>query len=100
MFISGGENVYPAEVEGVITGIPGVVDAAVIGMPDPKWGESGLAVVVADGETSLDQDKVVAACLDHLAKYKVPKKVIFSDMLPRTTSGKVMKNRLRDLYIR
>lgn len=99
MYISGGENVYPAEVEQVLFGLAEVADAAVIGVPDERWGESGLAILVLRPEAALDPDTVLAHCRTQLAKYKVPKSVIFTDVLPRNVAGKVLKRELRDRYI-
>ncbi|MDX2160820.1 MAG: long-chain fatty acid--CoA ligase [bacterium] len=99
MYISGGENVYPAEVEQVIFQIDGVADAAVIGIPDSKWGETGLAVIVVKPGIVLTQDDVIAHCMNHLAKFKVPRSVAFIDVLPRNAAGKVLKRELRALFI-
>jgi fatty-acyl-CoA synthase len=97
MYISGGENVYPAEVENVLVSLPGVRDAAVLGVPDERWGESGVAVVVAAPGAEIDADAVVAALRERLAAYTVPKRVVVADELPRTASGKVRKHLLRDV---
>jgi fatty-acyl-CoA synthase len=98
MFISGGENVYPAEVENAIFDLPQVAETAVIGIKDPRWGEVGLAVVVV----KTDQDLVDAQIFDflkaRLAKYKIPKRIVFIDQLPRNAAGKVLKNELRERY--
>ncbi|KAE8764254.1 acyl-CoA synthetase [Georgenia thermotolerans] len=95
MFISGGENVYPAEVENALLDIPGVAEAAVIGVAHPKWGEVGHAyVVLAEGAT-LTPDDVVAALDGRLARYKIPKDVVFVDQLPRTATGKLQKHLIR-----
>jgi fatty-acyl-CoA synthase len=99
MYISGGENVYPAEVEQVLFALPEVADAAVIGVPDERWGECGLAVLVLRPGTSLDPEAVLAHCRTQLAKYKVPKSVVFIDALPRNVAGKVLKRELRARYI-
>ncbi len=93
MFISGGENVYPAEVEAALRDHPGVVDVAVIGMPDPVWGEVGKALVVA--EPGLTADELRNFARAHLGKYKIPKVVVFVDGLPRNPTGKVDKQALR-----
>jgi fatty-acyl-CoA synthase len=95
MFISGGENVYPAEVENVLFQLPGVAEAAVIGTADARWGEVGVAVVVVRDGAALDTDTVIAHCKSRLAGYKVPRHVRFIDALPRTPSGKVEKHKLR-----
>ncbi len=98
MFISGGENVYPAELERLLHGHPDISEAAVIGVPDPKWGEVGRAIVVARPGTSLT-DRDVLAYLDvRVARYKIPKSVVFVSELPRNPSGKVLKPALRDRY--
>lgn len=97
MFISGGENVYPVEVENVICAVPGVSAAAVVGVPDPTWGEVGRAFVIAkDGDTAMSE-AIIAHCQTRLAKFKIPKSIVFVDDLPRTASGKVLKRDLRAL---
>ncbi len=100
MYISGGENVYPAEVEQVIYQLDAVAEAAVIGVPDPKWGESGLAVIVVKPGQTLAPEAVIEHCQRSLAKFKVPKGVVFIDMLPRNAAGKVLKRELRAQFIR
>jgi len=97
MIISGGENVYPAEIENVILSLDGVNEVAVIGVPSEKWGESPLAVVVR-GDESLTADAVLAHCDGKLAKFKQPKAVEFTDVIPRNPTGKVLKRILRDTY--
>ena len=94
MYISGGENVYPAEVEQVLFHHPNVLDVAVIGVPDERWGEVGMAVVVPREADSLDEDDLIAFCADKLAKYKIPKLVTAIDELPRNAAGKVLKREL------
>jgi fatty-acyl-CoA synthase len=96
MFISGGENVYPAEVENAIYQIPQIAEAAVIGVKDPKWGEVGRAVVVLKKGQRVTADEIIDHLKDSLAKYKIPKSVIFIDQLPRNAAGKVLKNILRE----
>ena len=98
MFISGGENVYPAEVENAIFALEQVAEAAVIGLPDPKWGEVGCAVVALKEGRTLVQEEVVAHLKTCLAKYKIPKKVVFTPALPRNAAGKVLKRYLRKQY--
>ncbi len=95
MYISGGENVYPAEVEQVIFQIEGVADAAVIGVTDERWGESGLAYVVLKPGSSMSEDAIIGYCRTNLAKFKVPKGVRFIDALPRNAAGKVLKRELK-----
>ena len=98
MIVSGGENVYPAEVENAILGCPGVADAAVIGVPDEKWGEAVKAIVVAKpGETPSPAD-IIAWARERIAGYKAPKSVDFIDALPRNPSGKVLRRELRKPY--
>ena len=98
MFISGGENVYPAEVEQVLFHHPNVLDVAVIGVSDGRWGEVGLAVVVPRDEDTFDPDDVLSFCDGKLAKYKIPKHVVTTDGLPRNAAGKVLKRRLSSTY--
>ncbi|ROP36039.1 acyl-CoA synthetase [Saccharothrix texasensis] len=97
MFISGGENVYPAEVENALVAHPDVVEAAVIGVPDPRWGEVGRAFVRCAGGGGPSREELRAFLLTRLAKYKVPVHVDLVDRLPRTGSGKVRKAALRQL---
>ena len=97
MIISGGENIYPAEVEDVLLSHPHVVDVAVIGMPSARWGESPLAVVVA-GDAELDEKSVLAHCEGRLARYKQPRRVVFIDTIPRNPSGKALKRMLREQF--
>ncbi|GAA4752817.1 long-chain fatty acid--CoA ligase [Nocardioides endophyticus] len=96
MYKSGGENVFAAEVERVIAAHPDVQDAAVVGMPDEKWGEVGYAVVVAEEGRTIDESVVIAHVAERLAKYKVPIRVIVVDDFPRNVTGKIQKNVLRD----
>ena len=95
MFISGGENVYPAEVENAIYGLPQIAEAAVIGFSDEKWGEVGRAVVVIKEGRRVTADEIIDHLKGSLAKYKIPKSVVFIDQLPRNAAGKVLKNILR-----
>jgi fatty-acyl-CoA synthase len=96
MFISGGENVYPAEVEDAIYQMPQISEVAVIGIKDKKWGEVGRAVVVLKEGEDLSQEQVIDHLKGRLAKYKIPKAVVFTDALPRNAAGKVLKNVLRE----
>lgn len=95
MYISGGENVYPAEVENVLYGFDQVAEAAVIGVPDAQWGETGCAVIVLKDGASLDLGEIHQACSQSLAKFKWPRHVTFMDALPRNATGKVLKFELR-----
>lgn len=95
MIISGGENVYPAEIENVILTHPEVAEVAVIGQPSAKWGESPFAVVVRKSETVSEAD-ILAHCDGKLARFKLPKGATFIDLLPRNPNGKVLKRLLRE----
>lgn len=97
MVITGGLNVYPKEVESFIDDLPGISESAVIGVPHPDFGEGVVAVVVLDDATVSDES-VIDACKRELADFKVPKRVLFVDELPRNTMSKVQKNRLRETY--
>ncbi len=98
LIISGGYNVYPKEVETEIDALPGVVESAVFGLPHKDFGEGVTAAVVLEKGASLDEAAVLAAVSSRLARFKLPKKVIFLDDLPRNTMGKVQKNLLRQTY--
>jgi long-chain acyl-CoA synthetase len=98
MIVSGGENIYPAEVENVLLSHPTVVDAAVIGVPDPKWGETVKAVVVLAPGTEANEEDLIAHCRANLAHYKCPTSVDSTDDLPRNPSGKILKRELRAPY--
>ena len=98
MFISGGENVYPAEVENAIFELPCVAEAAVIGVKDEKWGEVGRAVVALKAGATLTEAEILDFLKGRLAKYKIPRSVVFVDQLPRNAAGKVLKNVLREKY--
>ena len=99
MYISGGENVYPAEVENVLYQLPEVAEAAIIGVPNPKWGEVGLAVLVLKEGQTLERKTVVEYCVERLAKFKVPNDIAIIDELPRNATGKVLKRELRDQFV-
>jgi fatty-acyl-CoA synthase len=95
MYISGGENVYPAEVESVLYEMPAVAEAAVIGIADGRWGETGLAIVALKAGQSCDEAAILAHCRKNLARFKCPSQVRFTDALPRNATGKVHKPTLR-----
>jgi fatty-acyl-CoA synthase len=99
MYISGGENVYPAEVEAVLAAHPDIQEVTVLGVPDAKWGEVGMAVVVPRQPGTLTAEDVLAYCQGRLARYKIPKHVVFSGALPRNAMGKVMKAQLYAEYV-
>ena len=96
MYICGGFNVYPAEVEQVLARLDGVADSAVVGVPDERLGEVGRAYIVSLAGQALSQDAVMDFCRQRLANYKVPRQVMFRDALPRNPSGKVLKRLLRN----
>lgn len=95
MFISGGENVYPAEVERALYEHPGVAQCAVIGVPDERWGEVGKAFIVRAAGAVLEADELIEHCRDRLARYKVPRHIAFVDQLPMSPAGKILKRELR-----
>ena len=99
MLISGGENIFPAEVENMLLGHPAVADAAVIGLPSPKWGEVPLAVVVAKKGAALDVAELLAWCKGKLASFKLPKAAVLVAEIPRNPSGKILKRVLREQYL-
>ncbi|OMC12283.1 MULTISPECIES: long-chain-fatty-acid--CoA ligase FadD2 [unclassified Mycobacterium] len=99
MIVSGGENVFPAEVEDLISGHPDVVEATAIGVEDKEWGHRLRAFVVKKEDADLDEDTVKHYVRDHLARYKVPREVVFLDELPRNPTGKVLKRELREMEI-
>ena len=99
MIITGGENVYSLEVENVIGQMAGVKQVAVIGVPDPFWGETVHAVVIADDGAALDPDAVIDFCKDRIARYKSPRSVEFRDALPVTGAGKISKKQLREEFV-
>lgn len=98
MFISGGENVYPVEIEAVLYKHPAVHMCAVVGMPDEKWGEVGKACVVLKPGMQATEEELIAHMTSHLAKYKVPKSVAFLDALPMSGMGKILKRELREKF--
>ncbi len=98
MIISGGENVYPAEVESALYGHSDIADIAVIGVPDPKWGEAVKAVVVRKPGSTLTASDIIAYAKQHIAGFKCPKSVDFIDALPRNPSGKILRRELRAPY--
>ena len=98
MIISGGENVYPAEVEAALYEHPAIADAAVIGVPDAKWGEAVKAVVVLKPGVATEAGEILAWAKTRIASYKVPKSIDFADSLPRNASGKLLRKDLREPF--
>jgi acyl-CoA synthetase (AMP-forming)/AMP-acid ligase II len=98
MIISGGENVYPAEVENRLMAHPEIADCAVIGVPDERWGETPKALVVRAPDAALTEADAIAWARAGLAHYKCPTSVEWRDELPRNPSGKLLKNHLREPY--
>jgi fatty-acyl-CoA synthase len=99
MYISGGENVYPAEIENVLYQLPQIAEAAIIGIPDERWGETGKAFLALKPGEELKEKDVISHCLKNLAKFKVPQSVEFIDVLPRNATGKVLKRTLREDFL-
>jgi long-chain acyl-CoA synthetase len=98
MVISGGVNIYPAEIEGALVGMPEIADCAVFGIPDDEMGEALCACVQLAFEADADEETIRSHLREHLAHYKVPKKIVFMDQLPREDSGKIFKRKLREPY--
>jgi long-chain acyl-CoA synthetase len=98
MIISGGENIYPAEVESALFGHPAVADVAVIGVPDATWGEAVKAMVVRKPGVTATADELIAFARERIAHYKAPRSVDFVEALPRTPTGKILKRQLREPF--
>ncbi|WP_423983354.1 acyl-CoA synthetase [Ilumatobacter sp.] len=99
MYISGGENVYPAEIENVLYQLAAIAEAAIIGIPNDRWGEVGLAVLALKPGAEIDRATVVEHCVSRLAKFKVPSDIAIVDELPRNATGKVLKRELRTQFV-
>jgi acyl-CoA synthetase (AMP-forming)/AMP-acid ligase II len=98
MIVSGGENIYPREVEEVLYQHPAVQEAAVFGVPDDYWVERVHAVIVLKPGARVEAEEIIEFCKKRIASYKAPKSVEFMDSLPKTPSGKILKRELRDKY--
>ena len=98
LIISGGYNVYPAEIEGYLNELPGVLESALVGVPHPDFGEVGVAVVIARVGATLQADAIIASLKSKLANFKIPKHCFVVSELPRNTMGKVQKNLLREQH--
>ncbi|MBA3653991.1 MAG: fatty acid--CoA ligase, partial [Actinobacteria bacterium] len=98
MIVSGGENVYPAEIENALSLHPAIADIAVIGVPDDRWGETVKAVVVKADGADVTPEEIMAFARERLAGFKCPRSIDFIDVLPRNPSGKLLKRELREPY--
>ena len=98
MIISGGENIYPREIEEILVRHPAVHEVAVIGIPDEEWGEAVKAVVSTVDGGEVTEEELIEFCRDHIASYKKPRSVDFVDDLPRNNYGKIVKRELREAY--
>jgi fatty-acyl-CoA synthase len=98
LIISGGENISSIEVEGFLYKHPSVLEAAIIAAPDERWGEVPYAVVVLKPGAEASESELIEFCRNHLAHYKAPKRVVFMEALPRTATGKIQKNLLRERF--
>jgi long-chain acyl-CoA synthetase len=98
MVISGGANIYPAEIEHVLITLPGVADCAVVGIPDDEFGEALAAQVVAETGATLDAETIRKVLGERIAGYKVPRRIDVVDALPRDDNGKLLKRRIREAY--
>jgi long-chain acyl-CoA synthetase len=98
MVIWGGVNIYPAEIEAVLLAMPGVADCAIFGVPDDDYGESLLGVVQTTGDAAISAEAVQAWLRERLANYKVPRRIVFEEQLPREETGKIFKRKLREPY--
>jgi fatty-acyl-CoA synthase len=97
VIISGGENIYPAQLEQILAECPSIAEAAVVGRPDPHWGEIAVAVVVKKPEAALSEEEVMGLFKDRIARYKHPRAVIFASQLPRNAMGKIVKGEVRKM---
>jgi fatty-acyl-CoA synthase len=98
MYRSGGENVYPAEVEAVLSQVPGVAEVAVVGVPDAKWGEAGLAAIVAEPGATVTLEQVRSFGDGKLARFKLPTALIVVDSLPRSATEKISRPQIREMW--
>ena len=99
LIVSGGENVYPAEVEEVLRSHPAVLDAAAFGVPDERWGQRLIAAIVSRSEDKPTEEELVAFCGTRLASFKVPKQLQFVAQLPRNAGGKLLRRTLREEWL-
>jgi fatty-acyl-CoA synthase len=99
MYISGGENVYPAEIEKVYLENQKILNVGVCGIPDPKWGEAGLVCIVLKENETMTEEEALHFCTGRLARYKIPSVVRFVDELPMTAAQKIIRRKLREDYL-
>src|SRR5690606_711768 len=99
LIVSGGENVYPAEVEPVLRQHPAVSDVCVVGVENAEWGQQVAAAVVLKPGVLVDKDGLIVFCRERLAGYKLPRRILFVDALPQTASGKIQRAAVKDLFL-
>jgi acyl-CoA synthetase (AMP-forming)/AMP-acid ligase II len=99
MIITGGENVYSIEIENVLYSHPDILESAVVGLPDKIWGEKIIAAVVLKSGKSTNDKNIIDFCKEHLADFKVPKRIVFLEELPKTGSNKISKQKLREFLL-
>jgi acyl-CoA synthetase (AMP-forming)/AMP-acid ligase II len=98
MIISGGYNIWPSEVENVLYQHPAILEAVVIAVPDDRWGEAVKAVVVLKSGEDAIQEDIITFCKEHIARYKAPKSIDFTDSLPKNSAGKILRKKVREKY--
>ena len=98
MIISGGENIYPAEVENALMSHPDIIDAAVVGIPDDKWGETVKGFVILNEESTISETEIIESTKEKIASYKCPTSINFISEMPRNPSGKILRRELRAPY--
>ncbi len=100
MIVSGGVNIYPAEIEAVISAMPAVEEAAVVGLPDEEWGERIHAFIIRGQDLAISEEDVLSTCRDHLSRFKVPRGISFIEQLPKNATGKLLKRELREMEVK
>src|SRR5690606_78701 len=99
LIVSGGENIYPAEIEAALLSHPAILEAGVTGLPDDRWGQTPVAVIILRQGHSVTEQQLFEFLALRLARYKLPSRILFTDSLPRTASGKLQRHRLAELFI-